>query len=396
MTCPLTTEYKRGPIRIQKRKLAEKNMANIANDRNIDWSWLEHITSANDCYQLFQDHLLNVVNYYIEEVTLHIPRKEIIREPWLTRGIVNTNKKQLTLYKAWLQNKNAINHDRYKQYQDTLRKIKRRQKFEYYNIQCERYKWNSKKLWGIINEVCGKCTDKTSSLHYILVDGIKHYNSSKITNEFADFFSSVGAQYSSRVVPSKLSIVNYLQKIPRKSKSIFLIPCTPQEIRKLISNLKNKQSSGHDGITNILLKKIMDSIAKPLSYIFNKSLSQGIFPDIMKIAEVVPLHKSGNPHIIDNYRPISLLMTISKILEKLIYSHVYTFLDNSGQIYDSQYGFRSKHSCEHGISELVGNILKGKEKGDHTISVFLDLSKAFDTLEYSTLFKKMEIYGIRG
>ena len=140
----------------------------------------------------------------------------------------------------------------------------------------------------------------------------------------------------------------------------------------------------------------MDPIAKPLSYIFNKSLSQGIFPDIMKIAEVVPLHKSGNPHMIDNYRPISLLMTISKILEKLIYSCVYTFLDKSGQIYDSQYGFRSKHSCEHAISELVGNILKDKEKGDHTISVFLDLSKAFDTLECSTLFKKMEIYGIRG
>ena len=80
----------------------------------------------------------------------------------------------------------------------------------------------------------------------------------------------------------------------------------------------------------------------------------------------------------------------------MIYSRVYTFLDTTGQIYDSQYGFRSKHSCEHAISELVGNILKGKENGEHTISVFLDLSKAFNTLQYSTLFKKMKIYGIRG
>ena len=116
----------------------------------------------------------------------------------------------------------------------------------------------------------------------------------------------------------------------------------------------------------------------------------------MKIADVVPLHKSGNIHMVENYRPISLLMTISKILEKLVYNHVYTFLNNTNQIYDSQYGFHSKHSCEHAISELVGNILKGKENGEHTISVFLDLSKAFDTLEYSTLFKKLEIYGIRG
>ena len=116
----------------------------------------------------------------------------------------------------------------------------------------------------------------------------------------------------------------------------------------------------------------------------------------MKLAEVIPLHKNGDINLIDNCRPISLLMTVSKILEKLIYSHVYAFLDTTGQIYDSQYSFRSKHSCEHAVSELVGNILKGKENGEHTISVFLDLSKAFNTLQYSTLFKKLEIYGIRG
>ena len=80
------------------------------------------------------------------------------------------------------------------------------------------------------------------------------------------------------------------------------------------------------------MKQIIESIAQQLSYIFNKLLSHGIFPDIMKIAEVIPLHKSRDPHMVDNYRPISLLMTISKILEKLIYSCVYTFLDATGQI----------------------------------------------------------------
>ena len=116
----------------------------------------------------------------------------------------------------------------------------------------------------------------------------------------------------------------------------------------------------------------------------------------MKLAEVIPLHKNGNIHIVDNYRPISLLMTISKVLEKIVYTRVYTFLNTNNQLYKSQYGFCSKRSCEDAISELVSSILKGKEKGEHTVSVFLDLSKAFNTLEYSRLFKKMEIYGIRG
>ena len=186
----------------------------------------------------------------------------------------------------------------------------------------------------------------------------------------------------------------YHKKINRNEKSIFLTPCTEYEIRKIIQSLKNKKSSRHDGISNILLKDWMDVIICPLYLIFNKSLNTGIFPDQMKHADVVPLHKNGSIQLVDNYRPISLLPTISKVLEKLMYSRVYNFLDTTNQIYDSQYGFRSKQSCEHAISELVGNILKGKEKSEYTLSVFLDLSKAFDTLEYSTLFKKLEIYGI--
>ena len=252
MTCPLINDYKKGSIRIHKKKLDEKNVVNIANDLKIDWSWLEETTSVNKCYQLFHNHLMSVVNYYIVDITLDNPCKQIIREPLLTKGIISANKKQLTLYKAWLQNKNANNHERYKQYQDTLRKIKKRCKFEYYNVQFERFKQNSKKLWGIINEVCGKCNDKSMSLNYISVDGVELYSSNKITAEFAEFFPNIGARYSKKVAPSNLGIVNYLNKIPRNSKSIFLTPCTPQEIRTIVSSLKNKHSSGHDGITNIL------------------------------------------------------------------------------------------------------------------------------------------------
>ena len=116
----------------------------------------------------------------------------------------------------------------------------------------------------------------------------------------------------------------------------------------------------------------------------------------MKLAEVVPLYKNKEIYLCNNYRPISLLITMSKVLEKLVYKRTYSFLNNTRQISDSQYGFRSKHSCEHAIQELVGKILKGQETGKSTLAVFLDLSKAFDTISHSMLFKKLDLYGIRG
>ena len=102
----------------------------------------------------------------------------------------------------------------------------------------------------------------------------------------------------------------------------------------------------------------------------------------MKRADVVPLYKSKNYLDTNNYRPTSLLLTISKLLEKLVYKCTYKFLDSSDQIYKSQYGFRTAHSCKNAVSELVSTIIKGKQDGMYTLAVFLDLSKAFDSLEH--------------
>ena len=116
----------------------------------------------------------------------------------------------------------------------------------------------------------------------------------------------------------------------------------------------------------------------------------------MKLACVFPLHKAGHTDLDTNYRPISLLPVILKVLEHIIYKRTYNFLVNNSLLYTSQYGFRKYHSCEHAIQELVGSILKGNERNKHTAAIFLDLSKAFDTLNHEVLLCKLERYGIRG
>ena len=224
---------------------------------------------------------------------------------------------------------------------------------------------------------------------------VKVTEGNSIADHLNNHFSSVGKNYANRIPPLIKEINAYTNALPMKSTSLFMYPTNVNEMSQLIQKLLNKKSSGYDKINNILLKKISDGILLPLTEVMNKSLKEGIFPEKMKHADVCPLYKSKDRLDYNNYRPISLLITLSKLLEKLVHKRTYTFLENMGQIFVSQYGFRTKHSCEQAVSELLSEIVKGHENKKSMAAVFLDLSKVFDTLCHKILFEKLERYGIR-
>ena len=230
----------------------------------------------------------------------------------------------------------------------------------------------------------------------INVGEIEETDGEQIANELAKYFATIGEKYAGKIGKSKTTIKDYLSKIPRNDKSLYLRPTDAKEIESIINKLLNKNSSGWDGVSNKLIKAIKSSILHPLTMLFNKSMSEGVFPTIMKPACVSPLHKGGKLNLSTNYRPISLLPVLSKVLEKLLHARTYSFLNSTGQLYNSQYGFREKHSCENAVQELMSGILKGKENKKHTAVVYLDLSKAFDTLKHDILLSKLDLYGIRG
>ena len=128
------------------------------------------------------------------------------------------------------------------------------------------------------------------------------------------------------------SVDHYTNKIPQNINSMVMNPMTQQEIEKLINEILNKSSHRHDEISNVLLKSLCSSISFPLYLIFNQSMSEGRFLDLMKRAEVVPLHKGKEFDRVINYRPISLLLTISKLIEKLVYTRVTKWYVNKNKI----------------------------------------------------------------
>ena len=138
-----------------------------------------------------------------------------------------------------------------------------------------------------------------------------------------------------------------------------------------------------------------DEIFVILKHILNISLAKGIFPDKLKIARVTPIFKKENNTLVTNYRPISVLPCFSKLLEHVMYSHLYKFLVENNILYQKQFGFQNAHSTEHAILQLVNQITEAFSQGKYTLGIFLDLSKAFDTVNHNILLEKLKAYGIQ-
>ena len=143
-----------------------------------------------------------------------------------------------------------------------------------------------------------------------------------------------------------------------------------------------------------VVKKCFDELCEPLKYLFNLSIVKGIFPDDLKIAKVTPIYKADSSSNISNYRPISVLPCFLKMLEQIMYNRFQKYLKDQNIMYDKQFGFRTGHSTEHAIAQLVDQIYEAFEKNEYNLGVFIDLRKAFDTVDHSVLLRKLELYGI--
>ena len=222
-----------------------------------------------------------------------------------------------------------------------------------------------------------------------------NWNDQEIANAFNDFFINIGPTLSEAITePVNKSYTDFLKE---KIQSKFHFETVDSnQVSTIISKLKSKSSSGHDGISAFLLKDI-NLIATPtITLIINQSLSTGIFPDKLKIAKVVPVFKKENPHMTGNYRPISLLPVISKVFEKIVFSQLYKYFNDNNLLYNSQYGFRKGHSCEYAAMEITDKIFKYLDNKKLPLAIYLDFSKAFDTINHKILLHKLKYYGVSG
>ena len=281
-------------------------------------------------------------------------------------------------------------------YKNTFKKITWISKDSYYRQFFIQSKNNSVKVWSgvkdIINFNCKK-RNKITSIYEKHRGNIT--NDKDISEVFNKYFSSIAENIDKKIVKSQIKFDKYLVGL-QNTKTFVLHLITPEEVKDYIGSLSNRKASGPNSIPVSILKMFKDQLCVPLSYIINLSFSTGKFPNILKYSEIIPVHKQGEKCHIENYRPISLLSNISKIIEKIIRNRLYTFLENCNCLYNLQFGFRNGHSTNHAFIQMMKTVQHHVDKDEFSCGVFIDLKKAFDTVSHTILLKKLDTYGIRG
>ena len=286
--------------------------------------------------------------------------------------------------------RHEITYGVYKTYSALLKRLLYLVERNYRRKQFSNNYGNTRKTFKTINDMLGKGNSlKPSSF---MINGVKETDNRKIADAFMNYFGSVAQNVQNSI--NQHNGENLLNIVPRNENTFYMNPSRRREIVQIVKALK--KCSGVQAISLKVLRLGIDVFSNIISDLFNLSFLSSVYPSDFKVARVVPIFKSGNKSHIDNYRPISVLPVLNKIFEKLIFVRMLSFCNRYNLIRDTQFGFRSGSNTDRAALNLIFKILPSFEMKNYALTVFIDLRKAFDTIDHELLISKLSRYGFRG
>lgn len=356
------------------------------------WESVYALNDVEQAYSLF----INIFQKYVGMSTSVIrsnSRKTMKLKPWISLNLV----KQIDLKnklgrKLSKHPQNLSLKQRYKNLANSIKRDIPKIRDNYYKSKFTNCAGDIKKQWQTINEFTNqpaKCPQGIS----LKIENNIITEKSEVANEFNKYFGSVSSLRTADYGPCS----NFSINEDRPSSNSFVFNrISAIEIVGIINSLNNSKSRGIDGISNSLLKKVAFNVSDILAHLFNRSILTGVFPNDFKNAIVIPLFKKGERQNTQNYRPISLLPTLSKVFEKAIKVRMMRFLIKTNFLSPKQFGFRKKLSTEDALLEFCSFLLKGLDSKKNCACLFVDIKKAFDMVDHNILLRKLYKIGFRG
>ena len=395
--CPIFINLNINPIPTSKTEKVKIVFRCVNESNRILFS---NKLSEFDWYSLYVSDVDTFVSNFIDKLndlycnSFPLMSKYIVpnknANPWITRNIrllINHKSEYFSLFRMGLVTRAENNI-----YKNKVKSIIDRAKKSYYNNAFHSAGNNLRLTWKLIKSLIsvGSSNKKLKSIFW---NNMEFNSDLDIAEAFNNYFCNVAQDLESKLPSSSNDPLNYLG--PRNNFSLFLTPVTPTECSKIIRTLKKVKQDKSNLPVNLFIEN-HSYYLHVICDMVNQCFSSAKFPSPLKIATTVPIFKKGDVHSIENYRPISILPYLSKIFEKVINSRILNFMSLHNLISPVQFGFVKGRSTEDAILNLTDKIYNSLNLKYHTINIFIDFSKAFDTIKHDILFRKLDHYGIRG
>ena len=367
---------------------------------NIDWQQVIEENSTQIAFDKFLSILASKFNDSFPKKKRRPNKKTCKLQPFMTRGLLKSRLKKLKLLGKKQKTPTEANINEYNTYRNIYNRLIKEAKKHYYNSSLEEHKGDMKKTWEVLKEAISKQNNRSDKISELCFNGEVIKDKWKMANKLNNFFVSIADDIVSNINPPLPQNIDPTTHMTHVDSHMTFKNVDPESLKTIVSEMDNKKSSDLFDMSNFLIKKIINVILNPLCHIFNLSLSTGVIPVQLKEAKIVPIYKLDNGNdagkkIPANYRPISLLPIISKILEKIVGQQLSDYLELNHIIYKHQYGFQQNKSTVHPMIHLLNEIGRAKKDGKVSVGIFMDISRAFDSLSIPILIKKLEKIGIK-
>lgn len=391
---------KKGTKKDMKKRIREKNKiikkTNYKKIKEIienkDWRSIMQIKNPSEMTKEIQVEInkITVENTTNKKETNHYNTK---RNDWVSGQLI----KEIRKRDRWIYKRNKTNDKRRKEewwtkIKEKQREIKERikkDKKDYFTRKLKEKSLNTKEQWDIMNEMTGRSkTKEGKEVKELCINGRLITDKRECANELNNFFINTGSKNTKDENEA-------LRKIKNNPRTMYLNPASRNEIKKIIEEMKVETAPGTDGIKMKIIKNSKETMAELITDLINKCIEEGEFPETLKTSIITPIFKKGDNKDPINYRPVSNLNSLAKIIERFIYNRIYEFaIDKCKIISKKQFAFMKGCSTTDAILEIVETTSRALDDQKKTAINLIDVAKAFDTVDHNILIKKIEKYGI--